>query len=96
MHVSDLPSECGNMRTYETAAFGMMPLCDRGGLNLQTQIFEDGKESIYYNDLKEAIELAHYYLKHSEERIQIAWRAHKRARAEYSWEKVMLDFLNWL
>jgi glycosyltransferase involved in cell wall biosynthesis len=96
MHVSDLPSECGNMRTYETAAFGMMPLCDRGGLNLQTQIFEEGKESIYYNDLKEAIELAHYYLKHSDERIQIAWSAHKRAREEYSWEKVMFEYLEWL
>ncbi len=96
MHVSDQPSECGNMRTYETAAFGMMPLCDRAGLNMQNQIFEEGKESIYYNDINEAIELALYYLKHSDRRSEIAWRAHQKARTEYSWEKVMFEYLEWL
>ena len=96
MHVSDLPSECGNMRTYETAAFGMMPLCDRAGLNLQCQIFKEGTEAIYYDTIDEAIDLARYYLSHSEERAQVAFAAYRKTITDYTWEKVTLDFLNWL
>ena len=96
MHVSDVPSECGNMRTYETAAFGMMPLCDRAGLNLQREIFEEGKEAIYYDSIEEAIDLARYYLNHPEERTRIAMAAHQRACTDYSWEKVTQDYLEWL
>jgi glycosyltransferase involved in cell wall biosynthesis len=96
MHVSDRPSECGNMRTYETAAFGMMPLCDRAGLNLQRQIFDEGTEAIYYNNIEEAVELARHYVSHPEERARIAFAAHRRTCAEYSWDKVTHDFLEWL
>jgi len=96
MHVSDMPSECGNMRTYEAAGFGMMLLSDRAGLNLQGQIFEEGTEAIYYDSIEEAIELARFYAKNTEERTRIAFAAHRRALAEYSWEKVIYDFLTWL
>lgn len=95
MHVSDFPSECGNMRTYETAAYGMMPLCDRGGLNLQTQIFAEGTEAIYYDSIAEAIDLARYYIDHPMERIAIAQAAYTRFRKDYQWEKVTTDFLHW-
>lgn len=96
MHVSDMPSECGNMRTYEAAAFGMMLLSDRAGLNLQSQIFEEGTEAIYYDSIEEAIELARFYVINTKERTRIALAAHRRALAEYSWEKVTHDFLTWL
>jgi spore maturation protein CgeB len=96
MPVSDMPSECGNMRTYEAAAFGMMLLSDRAGLNLQSQIFEEGTEAIYYDSIEEAIELARFYVNNTEERTRIALAAHRRALAEYSWEKVTHEFLTWL
>lgn len=96
MHVSDFPSECGNMRTYETAAYGMMPLCDRAGLNLQVQIFEEKKEAIYYDSIEEAIDLANYYADNQKERTQIAWAAYRRACSDYSWEKVTHDLLTWV
>ena len=96
MHVSNIPSECGNMRTYEAAAFGMMLLSDRAGLNLQREIFEEGIEAIYYDSIEEAIELARFYANNTEERTRIALAAHRRALAEYSWEKVTHDFLTWL
>jgi len=96
MHVSDFPSECGNMRMYETAAFGMMPLCDRAGLNLQNQIFEDGKEAVYYDSIDQAIDLARYYLSNPEERAKIAFEAYRKAFSDYTWERVTRDFLNWL
>lgn len=96
MHVSDSPSESGNMRTYETAAFGMMPLCDRGANNLQSLIFEENKESIYYSCNQEAIELMNWYLKNDDERIRIAMGAYKKVKSDYGWEKVMYDFLKWI
>lgn len=96
MHVSDQPSECGNMRTYETAAFGMMPLCDRAGLNLQTQIFAEGTEAIYYDNIDEAISLIRHYAAHPEERATIAWTAYQKAFAQYNWNFVTENFLNWL
>lgn len=96
MHVSDMPSECGNMRTYEAAAFGMLLLSDRAGLNLQRQIFDEGTEAIYYDSIEEAIELARFYATHTEERTRIALAAHRRAHAEYTWEKVTQEFLEWV
>ena len=96
MHVSDMPSECGNMRTYEAAAFGMLLLSDRAGLNLQRQIFDEGTEAIYYDSIEEAIELARFYATHTEERTRIALAAHRRAHAEYTWEKVTHEFLEWV
>jgi hypothetical protein len=96
MHVSDMPSECGNMRTYEAAGFGMMLLSNRAGLNLQSQIFEEGTEAIYYDSIEEAIELARFYSNHTEDRTRIAFAAHRRALAEYSWEKVTYEYLDWL
>lgn len=96
MHMSDLPSECGNARTYEITAFGMMLLSDRGGLNSQNQIFEENTEAIYYNSIDEAVDLTRYYLKNSKERTRIAMAGHLRARNEYSWENVTHNFLKWL
>lgn len=98
MHVSDLPAECGNMRTYETAGFGMMPLCDCGALNLQNLIFEDKKEAIYYSSIDEAIDIINFYSKdkNDNERSKIAFSAYKRCIVDYSWENTLEKYLNWL
>lgn len=96
MHVSDVPSECGNMRTYEAAQFGMMLLSDRGGLDLQTTILAEGSEAIYYDGTDEAVDLARHYMNNDRERTAIAFAAHRRAHADYRWDKVWRDFLDWL
>lgn len=96
MHVSDTSRECGNMRTYEAAGYGMMLLCDRAGLNLQRQIFAEGTEAIYYDNINHAIEIINYYIAHPEERIAIAWAAHQKFHDHYRWEKVTEDFLLWV
>ena len=96
MHVSDRPAESGNMRTYDIAGYGMMPLCDRGARNLQASIFEEGTESVYYSSFDEALELLRHFRSNDADRSRIAFAAHRRACADYRWDKVWLDFLNWL
>jgi hypothetical protein len=96
MHVSDRPAECGNMRTYEAAGFGMMSLCDRGALNLQSTIFEEGREAIYYSDLQEACALIEEFSRDDGKRTSIAQLAHRRFHSDYTWNKVWREFLDWL
>ncbi|MBL8267364.1 glycosyltransferase, partial [Steroidobacter sp.] len=75
MHVSDVPSESGNMRSYEAAAHGMLLLCDRGASNLQTQIFRENEEAVYYDDIADAIAKARKFLQDDTSRAEIAYRA---------------------
>jgi Glycosyl transferases group 1 len=96
MHVSDSPAECGNMRTYEAASHGMLLLCDRGAKNLQTTIFEEGTEAIYYDNVPEAIAKAREHLEHDERRASIAYAAYLRAKRQYSFEIVWQAFCEWI
>lgn len=95
MHVSDQPYECGNMRTYETPAHGMMMICDKGAANGHARIFEPDREAVYYDNLRQAIELIEHYLVHDEERIRIARTGFERYWRDYEWEANLLRFLNW-
>lgn len=95
MHVSDSPYECGNMRTYETPAHGMMMVCDKGGGDGHAHIFEPGREAVYYDTVEEAIELIEHYLRHEDERIRIAEAGFDRYWREYEWEANFLRFLDW-
>jgi len=96
MHVSDTPSECGNMRTYEAASHGMLLLSDRGAQNLQSRIFQEETEAIYYDDVTDAIAKAKLYLRHDDRRAEIAYRGYLRAREQYSFQKVWLSFCDWI
>jgi spore maturation protein CgeB len=95
MHFSDLPSECGNIRTYETPAHGMMMVCDKAGVEAHSKIFEPGKEAIYYDSLDHAIELIEHYLHYNDERVNIAKAGYERFWRDYEWEKNLLKFLRW-
>lgn len=96
MHVSPHPRECGNMRTYEIAAHGLMPLSDIGALNLQETIFSPGTECVFYKDIAEAIQLTRYFLTNPHERAQIAFRAYTRFQDCYRFEHVWARFLDWV
>ena len=95
MHFSDTPTECGNMRTYETPAHGMLMVCDKAGANAHARIFEPNKEAVYYDNIDQAIELIEYYLHHEDERVRIAKAGYERFWRDYEWEKNLLGFLSW-
>lgn len=95
MHVSDRPYESGNMRTYEIPAHGMMMICDKGAAEGHARIFVPDREAVYYDDLRECIELIEYYLAHDDERIRIAKAGFERYWREYEWERNLLNFLRW-
>lgn len=96
MHVSDGSAESGNMRTYEAASHGMLLLCDRGAGNLQSQIFQEDTQAVYYDDITDAIAKARAYLKHDDRRAEVAYNGYLRAREQYSFETVWHAFCEWI
>lgn len=95
LHLSGNRSETGNMRMYETPAYGMMLLCDKGAADSHSRIFTPDREAVYYDSIPDAIEKAEYYLNHDEERAKIAENGFNRYWQDYEYEKNLLDFLNW-
>lgn len=95
MHVSDRPTETGNMRMYEVTAHGGMLLCDKAARDAHAQIFEPDKEAVYYDSIEDAIAKAEYYLKHEEERLEIAQAGYRRFWKDYEWELNLKRFLDW-
>lgn len=95
MHVSDHPFECGNMRTYEIPAHGMMMVCDKGAGDGHSRIFEPDKEAVYYDSIDHAIELLEHYLNNDQDRIRIAEAGFYRYWRDYKWEVNLLRFFTW-
>jgi hypothetical protein len=93
MHFSDTPSECGNMRTYETPAHGMLMICDKASANAHARIFEPNKEAVYYDNIEQAIELIEHYLNNEDDRIRIAKAGFNRYWKNY--EGNLLNLLHW-
>ncbi len=95
MHLGE-GAETGNMRMYEVPMHGAMLLSDSAGCNAHADIFEPNVEAVYYGSVEEAVDKAKYYLEHPEKAIAIARRGFKRARRDYHFGKVKLDFFNWV
>jgi glycosyl transferase family 1 len=95
MHLSDTPMETGNMRMYEVPAHGAMLLCDKAGLNAHEQIFEAGKEAVFYDSIEDAIAKIDYYLRRDEERERIAQAGFARVHRDYDGETNLKKFLDW-
>ena len=95
MHVSDRPSETGNMRMYETPAHGMLMVCDKSSRNEHERIFSSNKEAIYYDNIENAIEIIEHYLANEDERIGIAKSGYQRYWRDYQWEQNLLNFIDW-
>jgi len=95
MHYSERPSETGNMRMYETPAHGMLMICDKSANNEHEKIFKSNKEAVYYDTIKDAIDIIKYYLDHDDERLEIAKGGFYKFWKSYEWEKNLLKFLNW-
>jgi spore maturation protein CgeB len=95
MHVSDVPTETGNMRMYEVPAHGAMLMCDKAARDAHEQIFAPGTEAVYYDSVEDAIEKIEHYLIHDKERLAIARAGCERFWADYEWEANLLRFLDW-
>jgi spore maturation protein CgeB len=95
MHVSNVPSETGNMRMYEVPAHGAMLLCDKAALNAHALIFKPDVEAVFYDDLQDAIDKIEYYVAHPAERIAIARAGFERRRSDYDYEGVLKGLLDW-
>jgi len=95
MHVSETPTETGNMRMYEVPAHGAMQLCDKAALDAHEQIFAPGTEAVYYDSVEDAMDKIQYYLNHDRERLEIAQGGFKRFWKDYEWEANLLRFLDW-
>ena len=75
-----------NVRLYALPANGVMQICDCK--SFLGEIFEIGKEIVAYETTEEAIELCHYYLRHEDERREIAAAGFLRSVRDYSEEAV--------
>ena len=95
MHISDCPAESGNVRMYEIPAHGMMMVCDKAGANAHAKIFEPNREAVYYETVKQAIEIVEHFLERDDERVQIAQAGFNRYWRDYEWETNLLNFLRW-
>lgn len=74
-HIVFQCSQFGEMtrRPFEGMACGRMVLTDRiPGCTRMHELFEDGKDIVYYDSAEDAIDKVNYYMAHPEERERIA------------------------
>lgn len=95
MHVSEVPTESGNMRMYELPAHGVMQVCDKAGRDAHEQIFVPDREAVYYDNINDAIEMIEYYVAHPNFRAEIAVAAYDRVRRDYDWQNNLRALLEW-
>lgn len=74
-----------NMRVFETMATGSFLLTN--WLPTLDELFEDGKHLVTYRTIDEAIEKAHYYLEHEEEREKIALAGMEEVLSKHTYAK---------
>lgn len=77
----------GNRRTYELPLNGVMLVCDFKEKALG-DLFELDKEAVGYENIDAAIGLIEYYLKHEEERHEIAIKGFRKAKEEYLFSNI--------
>lgn len=95
MHLSNEPVEGGNMRTYMSAAHGMMMLSDKAGGDFHENIFKPNNEAVYYDNIDDAIDLIDFYLKNNEMRLNIARAGFARYWSDYEWSGNLIRLLQW-
>jgi spore maturation protein CgeB len=81
-----------NQRPFDVACAGGFILTDyRRDIG---ELFELGKEMVCYRDKEELRELSIYFLKHPEERREIAMKAKKRVLEEHTFERRIKEMVN--
>jgi spore maturation protein CgeB len=82
----------GNRRTYELPLNGVMLVSDFKEKALG-DIYELNKEAVGFEDINEAIDLIEYYLKHDDERREIAVNGFKKAKEKYLFSNIFRNAL---
>jgi hypothetical protein len=95
MNFSEAPFECGNSRTYEVPAHGMLLVQAKSAANGHALIFEPNKEALYYDSINEAIDIIEYYAARDDERVAIAKAGFDRFWRDYQYEDNQLKLLDW-
>lgn len=95
MHLSNVPTETGNMRMYEVTGHGSLLMCDKAARGAHSLIFRPDEEAVFYESINDAIEKIEYYLAHPAERIAIARAGCERTHREYDRDRLLLGLLDW-
>lgn len=82
----------GNRRTYELPLNGVMLISDFKSTHLK-KIYELDSEVIGYENIDEAIDLIEYYLRHDDERNEIALNGFIKAKENYLFSNIFLSVL---
>lgn len=83
MHYAEIDGV--NLRLFEAAGCGGFQIAD--WKSTTPSLFEPGSEIVTFHTLDELKEKVDYYLRHPEERQQIANRAYARAHREHTYQK---------
>ena len=84
----------GNQRLYYLPANGVMQICDCP--RYLDRIFEVDKEVVAYEGVDELIEKIQYYLKHDEERKEIALNGFRRVMKDYRFSNILRNSVNYI
>lgn len=80
-----------NLRVYELLGCGTMLFCSR---SKHIDFLEDGRHCVFWDDDKDMIRKAKYYLTHEKERGQIAERGYKEAVENHTWAHRAQEYKN--
>jgi spore maturation protein CgeB len=89
-HHSDFPHYANNLRLFEATGVGTLLITD-WKKNLH-EMFEPGKEVVFYRTPQECAEMIQYYLKHDKEREAIARAGQQRTLRDHTYYKRMQEF----
>jgi spore maturation protein CgeB len=80
-------------RIFEGMACGKMVLCDRLEESKRLhELFEEGKEIVFYDDIVDCVNKINYYTENSEERERIAKNGYEICLENHT-EKQRVDFI---
>jgi spore maturation protein CgeB len=90
-HLSYGPS---NARSYELCLNGVLQVADNAAG--YGTLYEVGRDIVCYKNIGEAIKKIDYFLRHDHEREAIAASGYRKARSEYTYEKIMEKHLRYI
>jgi spore maturation protein CgeB len=95
MHLSTENREFGNLRVFESIRHGMLLLSDKGGKNVQNDIFVDGKNAVFYDDEHDLFDKTRYLMNNRVHALDIAKNGFDLARSKFDAYQNFKNFMQW-